>query len=214
MGQTLSLLPTMPKSSLAVLVFFISLVLVSRRLLKMLATRYYKGLEVPQVLVEKSLELIPRDWNKAVYILLSLILLLLEPDPVLEKKQGKRNFVSLPSYRSSKVVFILLTKVVSLHMRLFAIHIRETGFQRFISRLLGGDRSLGLWNDLKNLLQLFFNVFENKKCSGRDNNNGKVCPQGASKLARQLISCLEKGWKEVRKNNGRMFFAKTVMALD
>lgn len=128
MGRTLSLLPTMPKSSLAVLVFFISLVLVSRRLLKMLATRYYKGLEVPQVLVEKSLELIPRDWIKAVYILLSLILLLLEPDPVLEKKQGKRNFVSLPSYRSSKVVFILLTKVVSLHMRLFAIHIRETGF--------------------------------------------------------------------------------------
>lgn len=214
MGQTLSLLPTKPKSSLAVLVFFISLILVSRRLLKMLATRYYKGLEVPQVLVEKSLELIPRDWNKAVYILLSLILLLLEPDPVLEKKQGKRNFVSLPSYRSSKVVFILLTKVVSLHMRLFAIHIRETGFQRFISRLLGGDRSLGLWNDLKNLLQLFFNVFENKKCSGRDNNNEKVCPQGASKLARQLISCLEKGWKEVRKNNGRMFFAKTVTALD
>lgn len=93
-------------------------------------------------MVEKYLKLDPYDQNRAVYILLLLVLLLVKTYPVLEEKYDKKNLVSPPSFSDSKVVYTLLIEVVALHIGLSAIHVWRTGFQRFIKKLLGGSRSL------------------------------------------------------------------------
>ena len=168
---------------------------------------------MPQVSVEKFLELDPCDRDSAVSILFLLVLLPAKADLVPKEGHGKGNFVNSSSSNSGKVVFILLTEVVVFYMGLFAIHIKETGFQGLISRLCRGDESFSLQNGLKNLLQVLFSIFGDRECSRKDNSNGKVCPWELGRLIKQLVSQLRR-WKEIRRNNEKTFLMGMAATLD
>ena len=96
----------------------------------------------------------------------------MEADLVLKEKHSKKNLVSVFNSSSGKVIFTLLTKVISFYMGLIALHVREAGFQRLIIGLFGGSGSFSLQNNFKNLVQVFLSIFGDKKCS--DRNNSKI----------------------------------------
>ena len=79
---------------------------------------------------------------------------------VLKERLSKRNLISAFNSSNNKIILIILTKVVALYIRLSAIYICRTSFQRFVSRLFGGDKSLSLQNGLKNLLQVLLEIGE------------------------------------------------------
>ena len=74
-------------------------------------------------MTEECIELISCDWDRVIYVLSLLILLLIQTDPVSKKRHDKRNPVSSYSSNSSKVVFTLLTEVLTVYMRFSTIHI-------------------------------------------------------------------------------------------
>ena len=84
----------------------------------------HKGLEVIQAPAEEYLELVPRDWDKRVYIMFPLVLLPAKTDPVPKEGCGKKNLDRLRSSSGSKIVLILLTEIVAVHMRLSAVYVR------------------------------------------------------------------------------------------
>lgn len=98
----------------------------------------------------------------------------MEVNPVLKKRYGKKNLLGLFSSSSGKIDLILLIKVITFYMRLFMVYIQGTGFQGLISRLFGVCGSLSPQNSLKNPLQVLLSIFEDKECSGRDDNNKKI----------------------------------------
>ena len=53
-----------------------------------------------------------------------LVLLLAEADPIPEKRRDKRNLGRLCDSSSSKVVVILLTEVVRVHVGLSAVYVQ------------------------------------------------------------------------------------------
>ena len=69
-----------------------------------------------------------------------LILLPAETDPVLEEGRGKENLDRPYSSSGSKVVLILLTKVVAVHIEISAVYVRGAGLQ-LLSGHLGNDGS-------------------------------------------------------------------------
>ena len=79
----------------------------------------HKGSEVTQVLMKKCFELVPCDQDKTVCVLLPFVLLLVEGDPVMKEKHGKKNVVSFSSCNSSKIVLTLLIEVIALYVELF-----------------------------------------------------------------------------------------------
>ena len=87
----------------------------------------HKGSEVTQAPAEKRLKLVLRNWNRAVNVLVLLVLLPVKTDPVPKEGRSKENLVSPRSSSNSKVVLMLLTKVVLVYMGLFAIYDQETG---------------------------------------------------------------------------------------
>ena len=91
--------------------------------------------------MEKRLELAPRDCDRAICVLISLILLLEEVDLILEEGHDNKNSVSPFSSSGGKIVLTLLTEVVLFYVGLFVVHVRGTGFQEIFLRLLGGGRS-------------------------------------------------------------------------
>ena len=72
-------------------------------------------------MAEKCFELVPRDRDRNVCVMYSLILLPTEAVPVLEEKRDKKNPNKPYNSNNSKIVLKLLTKVVDVHMRLFAV---------------------------------------------------------------------------------------------
>ena len=69
-----------------------------------------------------------------------LVLLPLKADPVLEERHDKENLGKPCSSSGSKIVLILLTEVVAVHVGLSAIYVREVGLQLFLGHL-GDNRS-------------------------------------------------------------------------
>lgn len=88
----------------------------------------HKGSEILQALAKEHFELIPCKQKRAICIMLLLVLLAAKTNPVLEERYGKKNLVNLFSSSCGKIFFTLLTEVVILYMRLFAIHVWRTGF--------------------------------------------------------------------------------------
>ena len=79
--------------------------------------------------MEECLKLVPRDRDRGVSVMFPLILLLAEADLVLEEGHGKGNLGRPRSSGGSKVVLILLTEVVAVHVGLSAVYVRGTGLQ-------------------------------------------------------------------------------------
>lgn len=126
-------------------------------------------------MANERFELILRHQDRVAYIILPLVLLPIVANLVLEEKNVKKNLLNPSNSSRGKVVFILLTKLLALHVELSIVHVWGTNFQEFIPKLFGGGGTSSLQNGFKNLLQVLFNIFGDRGCNGRDDSNGKVC---------------------------------------
>lgn len=88
----------------------------------------HKSSRVIQALADKCLELILHDQDKAICVLLPLVLLSTEVNLAVEERHGKKNLVSFPSSSGSKVVFRLLTEVVAFYIELSIVYVQRTSF--------------------------------------------------------------------------------------
>ena len=147
----------------------------------------HKDLGVTQALMEERLELVPRDWDRNLCIISPLILLPAKADPVLEEGRGKENLDRLRGSGGSKVVFTLLTEVVTVYVGLSVVYVQGTGLQFLPGHLRDDEswdergsgnrnRNLSLQNGLKNPLQVIFRVLGNTSISG------KLRPWGSFRL--------------------------------
>ena len=108
-------------------------------------------------MAEKCFELVPHDWDRTICVLFLLVLLPVETDPVPKERCSKKNLDKPGSSSSSKIVLTLLTKVVAVHVGLFAVYVQGTSFQLLLRHLeddksRGGNGSSNLQNSFKNLL--------------------------------------------------------------
>ena len=88
----------------------------------------HKGSGVPQASAKERLVLVLGDRNSADGVLFLVVLLLAETGLVPKQERGKGNLVSPPCFSGGKVILKLLAEVLALHVGLFLIHVRETGF--------------------------------------------------------------------------------------
>ena len=86
-------------------------------------------------MAEERLELVPHYRDSVVYVLLLLILLPVETDPVSKERCGKRDLVRPRSFSSSRIVFTLLIEVVAVHVGLSVVYVQGTGLQLLPKRL-------------------------------------------------------------------------------
>lgn len=68
------------------------------------------------------------------------------------KEYSKRNLVKALNFNNSKIILILLTKVVAFYLRIFAPYVYGTGFQGLILDFSKGGKSSNLQNNLENPL--------------------------------------------------------------
>lgn len=52
---------------------------------------------------------------------------------ILKKKSYKQNLTRFHNFNGSKVVFVLLAKVIALYMRLIRIDVRQSGLESLVS---------------------------------------------------------------------------------
>ena len=79
-------------------------------------------------MLEESFKLVPRDRDKDVYVISSLILLPAEADLVPKERRKKRYPGRLRSFSGSKIVLTLLIEVVAVHVRLSVVYVRKRAF--------------------------------------------------------------------------------------
>ena len=92
-----------------------------------------KGSIFSKICPEKTLKFCPSNWNffrRAMFMLMPLL------DPYTTKKwSGKKDTIGLIRSGSFKVVFILLTKAVTVQVRIPIIEVGEPAFQWLLSKL-------------------------------------------------------------------------------
>ena len=88
----------------------------------------HKSLGVTQAPAEERLELILGDRDRGIGVISLLVLLLAKTNPVPEEGRGKGDLGRFRSSSSSKIVFILLTEVVVVHVGLSAVYVQGAGF--------------------------------------------------------------------------------------
>lgn len=71
--------------------------------------------------MKECLKLVSYDRDRAVCVLLSLALLLMEADVVPKEGFSKKNLVSAFSSNGGKVIFILLTEVITFYVGLTVV---------------------------------------------------------------------------------------------
>ena len=81
-----------------------------------------KSLEAPEIFPEEGIEFWPRDGSDAFVTL--LVLSLSKADGATEEDGGKRDMIHPYGAWGLKIIFILLTKVVAIHVRFSGIGFR------------------------------------------------------------------------------------------
>ena len=89
--------------------------------LKLSPVGVHKGLGVTQASSEECLELVPRDRDKGFGVMSPLVLLPAEADPVSQEGRGKRNPGRSRGSSGSKIILILLTEVLAVHVGLSVV---------------------------------------------------------------------------------------------
>ena len=89
----------------------------------------HKGLGVTQVSTEKRFELVLHDRDRDVGVISPIVLLPAETNLVPEERRGKGNPGKPRGSYDNKVVLILLTEVVTVHVKLFVVYVRGMGLQ-------------------------------------------------------------------------------------
>ena len=141
----------------------------------------HKGLWVTRAAAKKGLELVLYNRDRAFSISFLLIQLPAEADPVPEEGRGKETLGRPHSSTGSKVVLILLTEIVAVHVGIFVVYVQETGLQLLSGHLKDnwswggsgrGSGSLSLQTGFKNLLQVILGVLGNTSSSGKGVSKG------------------------------------------
>ena len=83
--------------------------------------------------MKKCLELVPRNQNRTFTFYLPFILLPTKVDIVSQKKGCKQNLVYSGGFAGGKIVFALLTEVITFHVRPTVVNVQSLGFE-FVSR--------------------------------------------------------------------------------
>lgn len=78
-----------------------------------------KNLKISNIFLEKSLELRLYDKSKALMVV--LILCLLKTNDVIEKWGDKQDIIHLHSSEYLKIIFIQVTKMITVHIKSFKI---------------------------------------------------------------------------------------------
>ena len=78
--------------------------------------------------MEKYFKCVLHNRDRAVCILLLIVLFPAETDPVPEERRGKKNLDKPYNSSASKIVLKLLTEVIVVYVGLFALYILEMGF--------------------------------------------------------------------------------------
>lgn len=83
----------------------------------------YKNNEFFETLLKKNFEFIPSKRNSNIIFNLSLILLLAEIDLISEEQSYKGDILGVYNTRHIKIVFVLSTKIVALHIGAIIVQI-------------------------------------------------------------------------------------------
>ena len=119
----------------------------------------HKGLRVTQASLKECLELVLHNRGRGLGVMSPLVLLPAEADLIPQERLGKENPGRSYSSSSSKIVLLLLTEVVAVHVRFSAVYVRGTGLQL----LPGCLDNNGSWSKNGN---------KSKNGSGRRNGSG------------------------------------------
>ena len=119
----------------------------------------------------------------------------MEADLVSEERRGKGNQSKPRGFSGSKIVFILLTEVIAVHMGLFTIYVRGTGLQLLSGHLKddeswgkSGSESSSLQNGLKNLLQIIFAIHGDISSGNRGVSNKGFYLSRSTGLVGQFVT--------------------------
>lgn len=78
--------------------------------------------------MEKRLKLVLYDHNRVVCILFLFVLLSTKADSVLKKRRSKKNLIRAFNSNGSKIILILITKILAFYLRFFVVYIGGVGF--------------------------------------------------------------------------------------
>lgn len=94
----------------------------------------YKQRGFSNTLLEKSFEFVPNREDSIVAFHLSFVLLLVEVDSITGEQSRKRDAFGARGTGRIKMVFTVLTEVVTLHVQVPIVEIRVFGLERAIAR--------------------------------------------------------------------------------
>lgn len=117
----------------------------------------YIGFQITKVLIQKCLEFFLGRQNQGFIIQLLLVLLPVEIDVVLEKRCNKRYAIRFFYSGSSKVVFILLIKIVIGHIIVTSINIQKTCLKEAFLKVFY-SRGFGFYHGLNDILYFLFQI--------------------------------------------------------
>lgn len=89
----------------------------------------YKGSRFSKILPKKGFEFIPSRKNSTITLNWSFVLLLAKIDLILEEQDEKKDTLRARSTDYVKIVFILLTKVVTLYMKAIILQVGISGLK-------------------------------------------------------------------------------------
>ena len=113
----------------------------------------HKSRQITKAFAWKRLEFLPGRWNQSFIIQLLLVLLPAETDAVLEKRCSKKYVVRSFCSGSSKMVLILLTEVVTGHIVITPLNIRQPYLEEAFSRAFC-SHGFGFHHSLNDILHL------------------------------------------------------------
>lgn len=118
-----------------------------------------KCFRVSKILPEEALEFKPCYWKKSVWVL--LVLLPLMYYHFMQKQYGKYDTVKLDSSNNLKVLLILLTKTIVVHVQVSIVEVRNISFERLFLRLWS------YWSKNLSLQVGFYKLFKQLICGNQ-----------------------------------------------
>lgn len=85
----------------------------------------YKRSQIANAFIKKCFEFVPGRWNQTLIIQFLIILLLEETDAISKERYCKSYIIRFFYSNSSKIIFILLTKVIVNYVVIMPINIRK-----------------------------------------------------------------------------------------
>lgn len=123
-----------------------------------------QALRLLKVFFHIGLKLDPRDKIYCLSLVPKFVLILAEIDWPVEKRSCKQNTVGLGSTDSLKLVFTLLTELITIHVRFSIVQVGKTSFKKTLSRpLVGSAIFLNIHEDFHKLLEVRINVLGQRR---------------------------------------------------